>query len=130
MAKKRALEALWSGAKSEKVQIEESKMNASSDASGNTSTIEDVSDAKSIKNVPNTDSDEEEPKLQETIPKKKVNKGGRPTNKEKGIVGRKQYTLTLKEETYELFKAKAQEEDISFAKYMERAGYEYIKNHS
>lgn len=55
--------------------------------------------------------------------------GGRPTNKEKGIEGRKQYTLTLKESTYALIMAKAREEETSFAKFMERAALEYIENH-
>ena len=58
------------------------------------------------------------------------NKGGRPTNKEKGIKSRKQYTLTLKEETYKMILDKAGEEELSFAKYMERAALEYIKNHN
>ena len=58
------------------------------------------------------------------------NKGGRPTNKEKGIKSRKQYTLTLKEDTYKMILDKAGEEELSFAKYMERAALEYIKNHN
>ena len=66
-------------------------------------------------------------KTKEASPKK--NLGGRPTNKEKGIQSRKQYTLTLKEDTYNLFLEKARKEDISFAKFMERAGIEYINNH-
>lgn len=60
---------------------------------------------------------------------KPKNLGGRPTNKEKGIKSRKQYTLTLKEDTYKLILEKAGEEDLSFAKYMERAALEYIQNH-
>lgn len=55
--------------------------------------------------------------------------GGRPTNREKGIEGRKQYTLTLKESTYALILSKARKEELSFAKYMERAALEYIENH-
>ena len=66
-------------------------------------------------------------KSQETS--KNKNPGGRPTNKEKGIKSRKQYTLTLKEDTYKLFLNKAREEDLSFAKFMERAALEYIENH-
>ena len=63
-------------------------------------------------------------------PKQKTkNLGGRPTNKEKGIQSRKQYTLTLKEDTYQLILQKAREEDLSFAKFMERAALEYIDNH-
>lgn len=57
------------------------------------------------------------------------NLGGRPTNKEKGIKSRKQYTLTLKEETYKLILDRAREEDLSFAKFMERAALEYIESH-
>ena len=60
---------------------------------------------------------------------KPKNLGGRPTNKEKGIKSRKQYTLTLKEDTYKLILEKAGEEDLSFAKFMERAALEYIENH-
>lgn len=75
----------------------------------------------------------EEPKKASTKkakeePKPK-NLGGRPTNKEKGIKSRKQYTLTLKEDTYKLILEKAGEEDLSFAKFMERAALEYIENH-
>lgn len=55
--------------------------------------------------------------------------GGRPSNKEKGIEGRKQYTLTLKESTYAMILSKAREEEISFAKFMERAALEYIEDH-
>lgn len=57
------------------------------------------------------------------------NRGGRPTNAEKGLKTRKQYTLTLKEETYQMILDKAKAEDLSFAKYMERAALEYINNH-
>ena len=60
---------------------------------------------------------------------RKKNLGGRPTNKEKGIKSRKQYTLTLKEDTYKLILDRAREEDLSFAKFMERAALEYIENH-
>ena len=67
-------------------------------------------------------------KKQKEDPKPK-NLGGRPTNKEKGIKSRKQYTLTLKEDTYKLILEKAGEEDLSFAKFMERAALEYIENH-
>lgn len=67
-------------------------------------------------------------KKQKEEPKPK-NLGGRPTNKEKGIKSRKQYTLTLKEDTYKLILEKAGEEDLSFAKFMERAALEYIENH-
>ena len=67
-------------------------------------------------------------KKQKEKPKPK-NLGGRPTNKEKGIKSRKQYTLTLKEDTYKLILEKAREEDLSFAKFMERAALEYIESH-
>lgn len=73
----------------------------------------------------------ESPDSETSSPRKKSkNPGGRPTNKSKGIKSRQQYTLTLKEETYKLILAKAQEEEISFAKYMERAAIEYMKNNS
>ena len=57
-------------------------------------------------------------------------KCGRPTNKERGLKSRKQYTLTLKEEDYKEFLDRAGEEDLSFAKFMEKAAKEYIENHS
>lgn len=57
------------------------------------------------------------------------NRGGRPTNKEIGIQSRKQYSLTLKEEDYNLFLKTARENDLSFAKFMEKAAFEYIKNY-
>ena len=57
------------------------------------------------------------------------NKGGRPTNKERGLKSRKRYSLTLKEEDYQEFLNRAVDEEISFAKFMEKAAKEYIKNH-
>lgn len=57
------------------------------------------------------------------------NKGGRPTNKEKGLKSRKQYTLTLKEDDYNSFLEAARTNDLSFAKFMEKAAFEYIENH-
>ena len=68
------------------------------------------------------------PKKQEKKTEKK-NLGGRPTNEEKGIKSRKQYTLTLKEDTYKMILEEAAKEELSFAKYMERAALEYIENH-
>jgi len=59
----------------------------------------------------------------------KKNQGGRPTNEAKGIKSRKQYTLTLKEDTYQMILSEAGKEEISFAKFMERAALEYIENH-
>lgn len=56
-------------------------------------------------------------------------KRGRPSNKSKGIENRKQYTLTLKEETYKRIMEKAHDEEISFAKFVERAAIEYLNNH-
>ena len=72
-----------------------------------------------------TASTEKKQKKESSKPKKA---GGRPTNAERGIQSRKQYTLTLKEDTYQLILEKAREEDMSFAKFMERAALEYIKN--
>lgn len=59
----------------------------------------------------------------------KKRKGGRPTNKELGLEDRKQYSLTLKENDYNLFLEAARAENMSFAKFMERAAYEYIRHH-
>lgn len=113
----KGVKALLSAAANDKAQTTKAK----------TKTPEYIS-----KDVNPVEKTSEEIESKETAPKKSVttNKGGRPTNKEKGIISRKQYTLTLKEETYELIKTKAQEEEISFAKYMERAALEYIENHS
>ena len=61
---------------------------------------------------------------------KPVKKGGRPTNKAKGIESRKQYTLTLKEADYQKFLEIAGNEGCSFAKFMEKAANEYIKKHN
>lgn len=58
----------------------------------------------------------------------KKSRGGRPSNKEIGIKSRKQYSLTLKEDDYALFLAKARENNMSFAKFMEKAAFEFIKN--
>ena len=56
----------------------------------------------------------------------KKNRGGRPKNETIGLHCRKQYTLTLKEEDYKEFLDTARSEDISFAKFMEKAAKEYI----
>lgn len=55
------------------------------------------------------------------IPPKK-NPGGRP----KKEITRKQYTLTLREEDYKKAMAQAAEEDISFAKLVEKALKQYL----
>lgn len=88
-----------------------------------------VTTTKSAEPAVDTPLKAEEPKKSSTKKIKAKNLGGRPTNKEKGIKSRKQYTLTLKEDTYKLILAKAGEEDLSFAKFMERAALEYIEKH-
>lgn len=60
---------------------------------------------------------------------KAKNPGGRPTNESKGIKNRVQKTLTLKEKDYKDFLAYANDHDMSFAKFMEKAALEYIENH-
>lgn len=71
-----------------------------------------------------TPSREESPvKAKNAMPPKHA--GGRPTNASKGIQKRKQYTLTLLPEMYEKTLAAANEEGISFSKYVERAINEY-----
>lgn len=55
------------------------------------------------------------------------NKGGRP-KKDAGEL-RKQYTLTLRPETYQLVMQYATKAELSFAKYMERAVMWYMENH-
>lgn len=80
--------------------------------------------------------EKKEPEVKETVeekapkekPKKKKNLGGRPKNADRGLACRKQYTLTLEEDTYQTFLEKAREEKLSFAKFMEKAAYEYIEN--
>ncbi|SES42035.1 hypothetical protein SAMN04487884_1477 [Butyrivibrio fibrisolvens] len=59
---------------------------------------------------------------------KKKNLGGRPKNADRGLACRKQYTLTLEEDTYQTFLNMAREEKLSFAKFMEKAAFEYIEN--
>ncbi len=62
-------------------------------------------------------------------PAKEKKRGGRPTNAERGLVCRKQYTLTLEKETYQMFLNKARDEKLSFAMFMEKAALEYIERH-
>lgn len=83
------------------------------------------------KNEPEPDTSTPKKSAAASTPKKKEKKnpGGRPTNKEKGILSRKQYTLTLKEDTYRMILEEAGKEELSFAKFMERAALEYINNH-
>lgn len=50
---------------------------------------------------------------------------GRPTNKEKGITPRKQFTITLREDDYEYFQNMAKSKYISLAKLIENALYAY-----
>lgn len=90
-----------------------------SEASGNKTEVKATSEAPI-----------QPPKKKQEKKSASKNPGGRPTNKEKGIASRKQYTLTLKEDTYQTILEKAREEDISFAKFMERAAKEYIENHT
>ncbi len=54
---------------------------------------------------------------------------GRRPNSEKNIENRKQYSITFHPSTYEKASQLAMEEDIPFAKYVERAVLEYMKNH-
>ena len=106
---------------------------AQSDMEQTTKAQTKPSEVKPVEPAVDTPPKAEEPKKvsskkQKEEPKPK-NLGGRPTNKEKGIKSRKQYTLTLKEDTYKLILKKAGDEDLSFAKFMERAALEYIENH-
>lgn len=66
-------------------------------------------------------------KVREQEPKKQ--KPGRPSFKEKGLKKRKQYTLTLLEDTYDQIMENATIEGVSFAKYMEKAVLYYMENH-
>ena len=69
-----------------------------------------------------------EEKTQKEKAVKKKNLGGRPKNADRGLACRKQYTLTLEEDTYQTFLNMAREEKLSFAKFMEKAAFEYIEN--
>ena len=69
-----------------------------------------------------------EDKTPKEKPVKKKNLGGRPKNADRGLACRKQYTLTLEEDTYQTFLNMAREEKLSFAKFMEKAAFEYIEN--
>lgn len=89
--------------------------------------IENAADTKNIKPI-STEKNTENTTSVKTKQNGKY-KGGRPKNKEKGIATRKQYTLTLKEDTYKTILEKANNEGLSFAKFMERAALEYIDNH-
>ena len=79
---------------------------------------------------PTTDTTKEENSEKDTAKDSKQKKsGGRRPNEYYGLKKRKQYTLTLKEDTYDFILDKAREEELSFAKFMERAALEYIENH-
>ena len=78
--------------------------------------------------------EKKEPKEKPKEPVKKITKaakhpGGRPSYQSQGKTKRQQYTLTLQPEMYKDILDRAASEDISFAKYVERAVTEYIKNH-
>lgn len=64
---------------------------------------------------------------------KKVSSGGKPLgrkpNSTKNIENRKQYSITMRPSTYDEAVRRAIEEDVPFAKYVERAVLEYMKNH-
>ena len=62
-----------------------------------------------------------------TIAKQEKNKGGRPKKESDQL--RKQYTLTLRPETYQKVMEHATKAELSFAKYMERAVLYYMENH-
>lgn len=72
-------------------------------------------------------------RLSETLSDKSIvnqkHKGGRPSNEKAGIKSRKQYTLTLIEDDYAIFLKSARSNGMSFAKFMEMAAKEYLKNH-
>lgn len=63
------------------------------------------------------------------INRPKKHPGGRPTKESKGEEKRKKYSLTLLEATYKETLAIANNEGLSFSKYVERAIKEYKQNH-
>lgn len=85
-----------------------------------------------VENIPDEQNSEKEEKketVRKTREQKQKQKQGRPPLKEKGLKARKQYTLTLLEDTYNQIIESAMMEGVSFAKYMEKAVLEYMENH-
>ena len=88
------------------------------------------------KNVDRTAQVKEDPPVEEPKQKKKSkttttkkHPGGRPTNESKGKTSRKQYVLTLIPDDDDKIMGLADEDGLSFSKYIERAVNEYISNH-
>ena len=67
--------------------------------------------------------------LKKDIKTNKRKKVGRPKNSEKGLPVKKQYSITLSEESFSIFYEEAERRGISFAKLIENATFEYISNH-
>ena len=110
---------LKAGIEGEKEQLEKASVKPKS-----VKATEEKKQSSKVKRMPV----EEKPnKVQEEEPKK--HPGGRPTNKSKGKTSRKQYTLTLIPDDYSKIMELADEDGISFSKYIERAVNEYIDNH-
>lgn len=101
---------------------------AASEAKALAAAKEPKSSTKAPETKEPTKKEPKEEKAQSVKLDKKKNLGGRPKNADRGLACRKQYTLTLEEETYQTFLNKAREEKLSFAKFMEKAAFEYIEN--
>lgn len=107
--------------------IKQSLAGRSSPAKGNT----DAPKADATKNKQSEKTSESVlPTESETDAGNEKHPGGRPTHESKGLVKRKQYTLTMTSDMYKKTLEKAHSEDLSLAKYVERALIEYEKNHS
>lgn len=127
MGVKRMLEQ---GVANEQEQL--AKVSKSTEPIGQNSSAEFEKEAPAEVEVVKSSEPTPQPKNTESSTQKEQEKKkpGRPTNEEKGIKSRKQYTLTLKIDTYKMILDEARKEEISFAKFMERAALEYIKNHN
>ena len=73
-----------------------------------------------------------EASLKKSTPKSKdtKNKGGRPKFEDTGKICRKQYSVTLLPSDYEKILKTANEEGLSFSKYLERAAFTYMEQHN
>ena len=87
-----------------------------------------VAEAETNSTSPTVESHSSNEKTQ-SHEKKKKHAGGRPTYRSQGRTCRRQYTLTMQPEMYKDILARAASEELSFAKYVERALKEYIENH-
>lgn len=87
-----------------------------------TSTREAISGNTVIRPQPSKSAQEKKSASIQTPTKKR----GRPTNKERGIETREQYSITLPPTVYKRICSEAAKEKLSFATFVERVTLEYI----